>query len=73
MIDEKIIQALKAKYSALPPLLFRRSVERAASAGELFDILDTVPAWPVAWDEAARRWAKVDPLLAKKGQKSATL
>ncbi len=64
MLTPAVVDALKRRYAALPPLLVHRSVERAASDGDLFDILDTVPAkYPVVWDEAARRWVPADLFL----------
>ena len=65
MLDPVVVARLKDRYSHLPPLLVHRSVERAGSNGELFDILDTVPAYPVVWDDDSRRWVTAaDPYLA---------
>jgi hypothetical protein len=59
MIESHIIKSLQEKYSSIHPLIFQRSVERAASASELFDILSLFPNdYPVIWDEEKRRWVK---------------
>jgi hypothetical protein len=58
MLDEKIVENLKKQYSSLHPLLFHRSVERAKSNGDLFDIVDTVPdKYPLSWNEKENRWS----------------
>lgn len=57
MIDENTIQALKKRYPDIHPLMFHRSVEKAKTPGELFDILDLFDnQYPVIWDEHSRRW-----------------
>ena len=39
------------------PLIFQRSIERAASGGEAFDILEGTPAtFPIMWDDQLRKW-----------------
>lgn len=41
-----------------------RSVERARTPGELFDILEDIPdEYPLVWDENLRRWVGTDDLL----------
>lgn len=67
MLDQQIVQKLRERYSQIPPLLFHRSVEKAKSNGDLFDILDTIPKeFPIVWDEAACRWVTTDDLLQSK-------
>lgn len=57
MLDVTIVENLKKRYNQIHPLAFHRSVERAESVGELFDMLDTFPTkYPVVWDEESRRW-----------------
>lgn len=59
MIEKKVINNLKEKYPEIHPLIFQRSVERARSAGELFDILSLFKdEYPVVWCEETRRWVK---------------
>jgi hypothetical protein len=67
MLDQNIVAKLKEKYSHLHPLLFHRSVERARSNGDLFDILDTVPQdYPLVWNDKDNRWAVCHDLFLKK-------
>jgi hypothetical protein len=64
MLDEKVVTALKKRYSHLHPLLIQRSIDRARSNGDLFDILDTVPPiYPLIWDEVSYRWIVTSDLL----------
>lgn len=64
MIDKDVIDKLRERYSFLHPLLFQRSVERAKSPGDLFDILDTVPnEYPLIWDEDQRKWVTTKDLF----------
>ena len=65
-ITDEVVLKLRQRYSALHPLLFLRSVEKAKSMSELFDILDTVPDCPVVWDEEKRRWVNATDLLLSK-------
>lgn len=53
------INSLKEKFD-LHPLLFQRSVEKAKTIGDLFDILSTIPSLPVVWDERTYRWKSLD-------------
>lgn len=60
MISPETVKTLKERYKHFHPLLFQRSLERATSGGDLFDILDTVPQQrPIAWSEEKRRWCIV--------------
>ena len=57
MIDFEIVEKLRERYCDIHPLAFHRSLERAESQGELFDMLDTFPKeFPIVWDEETRRW-----------------
>jgi len=63
MLDPTIIEKLRERYPDLHPLLFHRSVERAKSNGDLFDILDTMPKkYPLIWCEDTYRWVTVKEL-----------
>lgn len=63
MITSSIIQKLKERYKDLHPLLFHRSIERARSDGDLFDILDSIPKeYPLVWCEKSHRWIFTDDL-----------
>jgi hypothetical protein len=62
-MDQVVVEKLKERYAHLHPLLFHRSVEKARTLGELFDILEEVPVvLPVAWDAESRRWKTTDDL-----------
>jgi len=66
MLDAAVVNNLRERYSAIHPLAFHRSVERAESVGELFDILDTFPkSFPIVWDEQQRRWIHVEEASLK--------
>lgn len=57
MISDTILEKLKERYSNVHPLIFHRSIERAKSDGDLFDILDTLPkTYPIMWCEKTSRW-----------------
>lgn len=61
---DEVQEALRKRYSHLHPLLFQRSLEKARSDGELFDILESIPeAHPIIWDEESRRWIHTPDLL----------
>jgi len=56
MLNEKIVAKLKERYN-LHPLIFHRSVERAKTDVELFDILESFPnKYPVVWNDKKRCW-----------------
>lgn len=64
MLDEKVVSALCVRYAHVHPLLFHRSMDRARSNGDLFDILDTIPnEHPIVWDEESYRWVTTDDIL----------
>lgn len=57
MIDEQITEKLRMRYPDIHPLIFQRSLDKADSAGELFDILDTFPQkFPIEWCITEKRW-----------------
>lgn len=60
MIDNKILEGFKERYKDLNPLLFHRSVEKCHSPGDLFDILESIPSFPVVWNDGEHRWEKID-------------
>lgn len=66
-ICEDKLSALKIRYSKVHPLMFHRSVERARSFADLFEILEGIPArFPVIWDDSKRMWIKeTDPTTQK--------
>jgi len=62
----EVQEALRKRYSEIHPLIFQRSMEKAESDGELFDILESFPGYPAIWDENNRRWIKTEDLLQSK-------
>jgi hypothetical protein len=61
---DEVQEALRDRYNHLHPLIFQRSLEKAKSNGELFDILESVPkTLPIVWDDDQRRWVSTDDLL----------
>ena len=66
MIDAAIVEQLRVRFADIHPLIFHRSVERASTAAELFDILDTFPEhYPVAWDKDAHCWCTVHDITMR--------
>jgi hypothetical protein len=60
----EIQKAMKSRYPDLHPLIFHRSLEKAKTDGELFDLLEGMPKeFPIVWDEDRRSWVKTDNLL----------
>lgn len=56
-----IQKALQNRYPHIHPLIFKRTIEKASSDGEIFDILETFPKMmPVSWCEEKRCWIIVD-------------
>lgn len=66
MFQKAVISKLKEKYSHLHPLMFHRSMERAKTQGDLFDILDTAPSLPAVWCHRSSRWVQVDDVFCSK-------
>jgi len=57
MIEGEVVNGLRRRYKDVHPLMFQRSQELARTAGELFDILDTIPRkFPIVWNDTERRW-----------------
>jgi len=63
MLDPIVVEKLRERYNKVHPLIFHRSVEHAKSAGELFDILETIPRrLPILWDEQKHQWVHTEDL-----------
>lgn len=61
---DKVQEGLRHYFSHVHPLVFSRSVEKARSNGELFDILQEIPKrYPIFWHEESRRWVFTEDLL----------
>lgn len=64
---DRIQESLNKKYSNIHPLLFKRSLERSKSNGELFDFLYLIPKeYPIVWSEKDRCWVNTLNLLQGK-------
>lgn len=61
---DKTQQALRERYKDMHPLLFQRSLEKSTN-GNLFDILEGVPEFPIIWDENTRSWLTTDLVQSK--------
>lgn len=67
LLDESCLANFQKRYSKLHPLIFHRSVERASSLMELFEILENIPSkFPIRWDEVTRSWVKETDITAQK-------
>lgn len=57
MLDKNVVSKLKERYNNIHPLIFKRSMEKAKTIGELFDILEDLPkSYPIKWCEEKRKW-----------------
>lgn len=65
-LEENYLANFKKRYENLHPLIFHRSVERASTLLELFDILEKIPSFPIRWDESTRSWVKEADITAQK-------
>ena len=55
--EAELLNTFKARYQAVHPMIFWRSVERARTPGDLFDILEGCPKdFPIVWSEDEHRW-----------------
>lgn len=65
-LDEEFISSLQQRYKDLSPLVFQRSVERAKTKVELFEILEDIPDFPFSWSEKKRKWVREKDLFQVK-------
>ena len=56
---------LKEKFD-VHPLIFQRSKEHSKSPGELYDILVTIPEFPIVWDSKKQKWTQPDLFFTNK-------
>ncbi len=54
---------LKERYKHIHPLVFFRSIEKSNTIGELFDILETLPNYPIVWSEKKKCWLNTKDIL----------
>jgi len=70
-VGDQELANFRSKYAAVHPLAFQRSLERASSALELFEMLEGVPSGcPFSWDEKSRSWTKDEDVMAVESLKS---
>lgn len=70
-INSDTVLKIKERYNQIHPLIVHRSLERAKSPGDLFDILDSLwvdmqnndKLYPIVWHDEQHRWAKSDDLF----------
>jgi hypothetical protein len=62
MTMSEIHEALQNRYPHIHPLLFHRCVEKSKTNGDLFDMLEKMPALPLVWNEQAQAWQTSDLL-----------
>ena len=73
MLRTEVIESLK-KHFDVHPLVFHRSLEKAITQGDLFDILDTIPEQcPIIWDDSQHKWVSTDLLQAKEFENKANI
>ena len=71
LMDEATLANFRARYSEVHPLVFQRSLEKASSALDLFEILQTVPSLPpFSWDDSKRSWSRDEDVMATGSMKS---
>lgn len=69
--DESTLLNFKRKYGDVHPLVFQRSLEKAVSSLDLFEILESIPSSPpFSWDEASRSWRRDEDVMASDQMKS---
>lgn len=70
-IDEAALANFRAKYASVHPLVFQRSLERASSLMDLFEILEGLPEEPpYSWDDSRRSWVRDEDIMATQALKS---
>jgi hypothetical protein len=63
-LSKEIVEVFKKRYKNVPTLIFQRSIDRANSDVELFDILEGVPSiYPIVWCDEERCWKTATDLL----------
>jgi len=67
MIPQEVVDGLKKRFLDIHPLIFHRSLERTKTAGELFDVLSSLPTeYPIIWDEENKKWVSTKDLFQAK-------
>lgn len=61
--ESSLLEGFRQRYKSIHPLIFWRSLEKAKTAGELFDILEGVPVrYPIVWSEEKRCWIESEAI-----------
>jgi len=56
-VGDKELSNFRSKYSHVHPLVFHRSLEKATSALDFFEILESLPSgYPFSWNDETRSW-----------------
>lgn len=70
-LDEASLKNFREKYAHVHPLVFQRSLEKASSSLELFEILEGVPSEsPYCWDDAKKSWVRNEDVMGIESLKS---
>lgn len=70
-LSEKELSNFKSKYSGVHPLVFHRSLEKAVSALDLFEILESMPSKaPFSWNDDTRSWVVDEDIMGVERLKS---
>lgn len=70
-LEDSVAENFRVKYPHVHPLVFHRSVERASSLLDLFEILEGVPKEsPFSWDESKRCWSRDEDFMGVSALKS---
>ena len=59
-IEKHLLETFKERYIGVHPLIFHRSIELARSLGDLFDILEGLPDYPLTWSDEDHCWKMVN-------------
>jgi len=64
-IDSEALEKLKSHFK-VHPLIFHRTMEKAQSTIDLFDLLKSIPNYPISWDDSKHSWVKETDILGRK-------
>ncbi len=62
--EDESLENFRSRYAHVHPLVFHRSVEKASSFVNLFEILESIPDEPpFSWDESRMSWARDEDVM----------
>lgn len=64
--NRNILDNFKKRYSHLHPLILHRSFERSNNFLELFEILESIPKFPISWDDDKKVWSTNTDITSQK-------